>query len=141
MLHLLRHTTAIAVICSTGFAVAGCGGSSSAVSSGAFDGSTSQGLPISFFVTPSGVGSVQFEWRAKCDDGHTHTNEIVLGDGQLRSGAFSVGGTLNTGADAEVNGTVHGDTASGELSRSGPSAFGTDCLAAGISWHARSTSG
>jgi len=114
---------------------------SSGVTAGDYVGSTSQGLPISFDITPAGVNSVQFEWRATCADGQVHTNEILLGSATLQSGSFLVGGTLNTGADAQVSGTVHGSAASGELSRSGPSAFGTNCLDSGVTWTAHPQSG
>lgn len=111
------------------------------VTVGEYVGSTSQGLPISFAVTPAGVNSVQFQWRATCADGKVHTNEILLGGATLRSGSFLVGDTLNTGADAQVSGTVHGSTAFGQLSRSGPSAFGTNCLDTGVTWTAHPQSG
>jgi hypothetical protein len=115
------------------------GGSSSGAAAGTYTGTTSQGLHISFAVTRSGVESVQFDWRATCADGQVHTNTIELGSGTLSAGRFAVGGTLDTGASAAVSGAVHGATASGQLSRSGPSAFGTDCLATGVTWHAQAT--
>jgi hypothetical protein len=132
-----------------GLAIAGCGRAATSVSTTAtngfttrsYDGSTSQGLPISFAATSTSVESVEFEWRATCADGQTHTNKIGLGGGSIQAGGFSLGGTLDTGAFAQVEGTVRGDRASGQLSRSGPSAFGTDCLATGVTWQAHAASG
>ena len=135
-------------------AVAGCGGSnttvtrtvdsSPATSSAeatslprAFVGTTSQGLPISFTVTSASVDSIQFAWRAVCSDNQTHSNTIVLGSAPLTSGNFSASGKLNTGAFSAMSGHVSGRTAAGELSRSGPSAFGTDCVAAHVRWRAQ----
>ena len=123
---------------------AGCGGTSKnastgsagSVASGSFAGTTSQGLPVSFTVTSGAIAAVQFGWVAKCADGQTHTNTILLGGGQMQNGAFSIGGTLDTGASSQFEGTVHGGSASGQLSRSGPSAFGTDCLDIGVKWSA-----
>lgn len=134
--------------------VAGCGGStktvtktvgSSPAASSArvtslprdFLGTTSQGLPISFTVTPTLVQSIQFAWRAVCSDGQTHSNTIVLGSASITSGNFSTSGTLNTGAASAVSGHVSGRTAAGQLSRSGPSAFGTNCSATGVKWGAQ----
>ena len=125
-----------------GLAMSGCGGSTKSATTlapGSYSGSTSQGLPITFTVTPTSVESVDFAWTARCADGQKHTNEIELGNGTIHAGAFSVGGTLDTGALAQVQGTIQGDTASGQLSRSGPSAFGTNCVAAGVKWQARAT--
>ena len=104
---------------------------------GNYAGTTSQGLPISFTVTPTAVESIQFGWRAICADGKSHTNTIALGTAQLASGSFTASGTLNTGASSSVSGTVVGSTASGSLSRTGPSAFGTDCADTGVAWHAQ----
>ena len=137
---------AIAVV---GWGAAGCGATTTTVdttattgfTTGPYGGSTSQGLPVSFNVTSTGIQSVEFTWRATCADGQTHTNTISLGGAAIQSGGFSLGGTLDTGAFAQVDGTVHGNSASGHLSRSGPSAFGTDCLAAGVTWQAHATSG
>jgi hypothetical protein len=151
-----------AVLPSLIFVVAGCGGSTKTVTqtvgsspapstqptaiahtprntsaaSGDYVGTTSQGLPISFTVTPTSVESIQFSWRAICADGKSHLNTIVLGSTSIKSGAFSASGTLDTGASSSVSGKVTGDTASGRLSRSGPSAFGTNCSDTGVTWHA-----
>ena len=110
--------------------------SSSDVSTGNFAGTTSQGLPISFTVTSNSVDSITFTWQALCADGQNHINTIVLGSAQLAAGRFATGGTLNTGASSSVSGKLQGDTASGVLSRSGPSVFGTDCTANGVAWQA-----
>jgi hypothetical protein len=127
--------------------VAGCGGSSHAVttasrsaSAGArdFRGTTSQGLPISFAVAGTSVDAIRFVWRARCADGRVHANAIVFRRAELNSGTFSASGTLNTGADSSVSGHVRADAASGRFSRSGPTAFGTACRATGVSWTAHS---
>ncbi len=135
-------------------ALAGCGASSKSVtrtvdsspgvpsaavtsSQRDFVGTTSQGLPISFTVTPTSVGSIRFVWRAVCSDDQTHSNTIILGSASITSGHFSTSGTLNTGASSAVSGEVRGRTATGHLSRSGPSAFGTDCAAAHVRWSAQ----
>jgi hypothetical protein len=136
------------------FAVAGCGGSTKTVtvtvgsSPGPrsaqvtslphdFVGRTSQGLPISFTVTSTSVESIEFAWRAVCSDGQTHSNTIALGSASLAFGNFSASGQLDTGAFSALSGHVSGRTATGELSRSGPSAFGTDCSATDIRWNAQ----
>jgi hypothetical protein len=121
--------------------VAGCGASTRALTvasfnSGAYVGSTSQGLPISLLVAPTSVESVRFAWTARCADGQAHSNVIVLGVVSINSGHFSESATLITGASSSVAGQLVGDTASGTLSRGGPSAFGTDCTADGVTWHA-----
>jgi hypothetical protein len=106
----------------------------------AFSGTTSQGLPINFSVTATSVRSLSFSWTALCADGQHHTNSIFGGDALLNQGSFSMGGTLNTGGTFQVDGVVNGTTASGTLSRSGPSAFGTfDCTASGVTWQAQAT--
>jgi hypothetical protein len=110
--------------------------SSSGPSAGGFAGRTSQGLPISFTVTPGSVNSITFTWQAVCADGQRHTNTILLGSATLAGGSFATGATLDTGASSSISGKIQGGTASGVLSRSGPSAFGTDCTDAGISWQA-----
>ncbi len=134
--------------------VAGCGGSTKTVtrtvdSSPAapsaevtslprdFVGTTSQGLPISFTVTPTSVESIQFAWRAVCSDNQTHSNTIILGSASITSGNFSASGQLNTGASSAVSGHISGRTAAGQLSRGGPSAFGTNCAAAHVRWSAQ----
>jgi len=103
-----------------------------------FRGTTSQGLPIGFHVTPTQVVSLSFDWTAFCADGQHHSNSIFGGDAPLNQGNFSMGGTLNTGGTFQVDGVVNGTTAAGTLSRSGPSAFGTfDCTASGVTWQAQ----
>jgi len=103
-----------------------------------FSGTTSQGLPISFSASATQVTSLSFGWTAFCADGQHHSNSIFAGDGPLNQGSFSLGGTLDTGGTFQVDGVVNGTTASGTLSRSGPSAFGTfDCTATGVTWQAR----
>lgn len=119
-------------------------GSPSAPSSStttSYTGTTSQGLPITFTATSDMVQSLNFGWRAKCTDGQVHTNTISLGSAPISDGSFSLGGTLNTGGVAHVEGKIDGDTASGELSRSRGSSFNTDCVATGISWEAHAGTG
>lgn len=135
MIAKARALTALAVVA---LGIAACGGSSSSATK-AFTGSTSQGLPISFTVTGALVQSLEFEWRAKCADGQVHTNAIILGNAALQSGTFALGATLDTGAYAHANGTVNGASAAGQLSRSGPSAFGTNCLDTGVTWTAHAS--
>ena len=107
----------------------------------AFSGTTSQGLPISFAVSRTRVISLSFDWTAYCADGQHHSNSIFAGDGPLNQGAFSLGGILNTGGTFQVDGVVNGTTATGTLSRSGASAFGTfDCSATGVTWQAQAAS-
>ena len=102
----------------------------------AYAGTTEQGLPIAFVVSKGAVNEVRFGWRARCQDGQVHTNSIALAGGPIRDGAFRVSGVLETGGVAHVVGTVSGTTASGHLSRSKGSSFGTNCRATGIAWHA-----
>jgi hypothetical protein len=102
----------------------------------AYLGATSQGLPISFVVTATSVDAIRFAWRATCADHQMHENTIVFRSTPIAAGAFSASGTLNTGAQSSVSGHVSGSSASGRLSRSGPSAFGTTCSATGVSWTA-----
>jgi hypothetical protein len=157
-----RHRGAIALTATVivGLGVAGCGDNSTttiittapapgsggvAPSTGSssartFVGTTSQGLQISFAVLADTVTSVQFGWRAKCDDGLVHTNTIALGSAPLQDGAFSVSGTLETGGYGQVDGKVTGDSASGTLSRSRGSAFNTNCVATGVTWSAHTVS-
>jgi hypothetical protein len=105
-----------------------------------FSGTTSQGLPIAFSATATAIQWLDFDWTALCADGQHHTNTISAGGGPLNQGVFSLGGTLNTGGTFQVDGVVNGATASGTLSRSGPSAFGTfDCTASGVTWQAQAT--
>ena len=109
-----------------------------AAGAASFVGTTSQNLPISFAATPSGVLTLSFDWRARCEDGQVHENTIRLGGAPIQKGSFVIDSTLETGGVAHVEGMVDGKTASGTLSRSKGSAFGTNCLATGISWSARS---
>jgi hypothetical protein len=111
------------------------GGAAGAAS---YVGSTGQGLPISFAATPNNVLTLSFDWRARCEDGQVHQNTIRLGGAPIENGSFVIDATLETGGIAHVEGTVDGKTASGSLSRSKGSAFGTNCRATGISWRARS---
>ena len=145
----------VAALLLTILTTAGCGGStktvtrtvdsSPAAASSAqvtslprdFVGTTSQGLPISFIVTPTSVESIQFAWRAVCSDSQTHSNTIFLGSASIRSGSFSTSGELNTGASSAVSGHVSGRIATGQLSRSGPSAFDTSCYATDVRWSAQ----
>jgi hypothetical protein len=129
-------------------AVAGCGGggedaetTSGKPVAGNYAGLTSQGLPISFVVTPGAVGSVRFAWRARCADGEVHTNTIALGGARIHYGVFSTGGLLETGGIAHVDGKLEGSKASGVLSRRKGTAFGTNCRATGITWHAEAQPG
>jgi Concanavalin A-like lectin/glucanases superfamily len=103
---------------------------------GDYRGTTSQRLPIFFTVTPTSVEDVAFGWRARCADGRVHTNMIDLGGTRVRRGHFSVRGLLTTGGRAHVIGRLSGGRARGRLSRWAGSAFGTDCVARGIGWHA-----
>ncbi len=103
---------------------------------GRYVGQTSQGLPISFIVAGGEIHEINFGWRARCDDGRIHANTIALPGGGIDYGAFSSGGGLETGGIAHVDGTFDGARASGELSRSRGSAFGTNCRATGIDWSA-----
>ncbi len=107
-----------------------------------YKGTTSQGLPISFIATPTAILSLDYGWTALCADGQTHSNTISAGGGPIDNGSFSLGGILNTGGTFHVDGTLNGTSASGTLSRSGPSAFGTfDCTASGVTWDAQVSSG
>jgi hypothetical protein len=125
--------------------LAGCGGGSGEEATatsgppepGSYVGVTSQGLPIAFVVHPGAVSSVRFGWRARCADGQVHTNTIALDGARIHYGVFSLGGLLETGGIAHVDGRIGGSTASGTLSRSRGTAFGTNCRASGISWHAK----
>jgi hypothetical protein len=121
---------------------AGCGGgdptppSAGAPPEGRYIGQTSQGLPIGFTVTGTTVRDISFGWRAICDDGQVHANTIALPGGPLSYRGFASGGELETGGVAHVEGEFDGTEASGELSRSRGSAFGTNCRATGIEWSA-----
>jgi hypothetical protein len=106
---------------------------------GTYTGRTSQGLPVTISVSGNRVLTFAFGWRAKCDDGKVHVNTISAGGGKIRHRHFSYGGVhvLNTGGSFHVRGKLRGGSAWGKLSRSGPSAFNTNCLARGVKWHAR----
>jgi hypothetical protein len=116
--------------------VGSCIATAATFRTGSYEGTTSQGLPISFTVTPTSVEDVYFGWRARCADGHVHTNAIILGGTAIRRGRFSVRGLLTTGGRAHVVGRLSGSGARGRLSRWAGSAFNTDCVARGIGWHA-----
>ncbi len=156
-----RHRGVIALTATVlvGLGVAGCGNSSTTTiittaptpsSSGgapsgasgvqSFVGTTDQSLPITFAVVGNTVESVRFGWRAKCDDGQVHSNTIALGSAPIQDGSFSVSGTLTTGGYGQVDGKIDGDSASGTLSRSKGSAFGTNCVATGVTWEAHAGS-
>jgi hypothetical protein len=122
--------------------VAGCGGADDPQPSGGgpvqghYAGETEQGLPISFVVSGTSVRELRFGWRARCEDGQVHTNTIALPGGGIHVRVFTSGGRLETGGIAHVAGEFDGERASGELSRSRGSAFGTNCRATGIGWSA-----
>ena len=151
----IRVTLSVTTVAVLGALLGGCGGggetttvtSTVTVQSHAgvtdvqgYSGTTSQGLPISFAATPRAVLTVSFDWRARCADGQVHTNTIRLGGAPIQNGSFVIDGTLTTGGVAHVEGTVKGGSASGHLSRSKGSAFGTNCVATGISWKAHTGS-
>jgi len=104
-----------------------------------YSGTTSQGLPIAFTMSGDYVLTVRFGWRARCEDGQVHANTILLPGGPIRNGSFRTGGTLTTGGVAHVSGHFAGDKAEGVFSRSHGSAFGVNCTAAGIHWHAQAS--
>lgn len=115
--------------------------STTPTSTDSYTGTTSQGLPITFTASESEIVSLNFGWRATCADGQVHSNTISLGSAPIQDGSFSLGGTLNTGGVAHVEGKLNGSTASGTLSRAKGSAFGTDCVATGITWEAHAGTG
>ncbi len=125
-----------------GCGLAGCEGANDTSRSvatppeGRYVGETSQGLPISFTVTGTTVRELSFGWRARCEDGQVHANTIALPGGGIHYRVFSSGGRLETGGLAHVDGKFDGAQASGRLSRSKGSAFGTNCRATGIDWAA-----
>lgn len=105
---------------------------------GDYEGTTSQGLPISLSVQDGEIADISFRWRARCADGRVHTNGIDLGGGfSLDKGSFATSGILDTGAHAEISGRISGGNASGTLSRWGNSAFDTSCPDRGVRWSAR----
>jgi hypothetical protein len=132
----VHHPRKLQIFALLALGLAGCGTSTSGSSGSTYAGTTSQGLPISFAVTPRSIESIQFGWQATCADGRMHTNTIALGSASIRSGAFATSATLNTGASSAASGTLLGDSATGYVSRAGPSAFGTDCTDIGVTWHA-----
>ena len=125
-------------------ALSGCGievnidaGGDSSPDAGTYAGTTSQGLPIAFSVTPAGgLESVRFGWRARCEDGRVHVNTILLPGAQIENESYAVGGTLETRGVAHVDGRFDESKASGVLSRSRGTAFGVNCRATGVTWTA-----
>jgi hypothetical protein len=151
----IRVTLAVTMVAGLGLLLGGCGGGDETTTvtstvtvqsqSGVTDvegysGTTSQGLPVSFAATHKAVLTVSFGWTARCEDGQVHTNTIRLGGAPIQNGSFVIDALLETGGVAHFEGTVEGSKASGHLSRSKGSAFGTNCLAAGISWKAHTGS-
>jgi Concanavalin A-like lectin/glucanases superfamily len=110
---------------------------SPAFKSGVYTGTTSQGLPIFVGVGRRSIQSVFFRWRVRCADGKVHTNVISLRGDRVRRGRFSFGADLDSGGSVHVSGRIRGVKASGTVSRTGASAFGTECAAQKIRWHAR----
>jgi hypothetical protein len=109
---------------------------------GEYTGTTSQDLPIFLVAGRTGIRFVYFRWRLRCADGQTHTNTVSLENrSRVRRGRFSFDATLETGGSVRVSGRIRGVHASGRLSRRGPSAFGTRCMARRIRWRARYSGG
>jgi concanavalin A-like lectin/glucanase superfamily protein len=107
---------------------------------GKYTGTTSQDLPISIAVNRTEVRSVTFHWRDRCADGETHTNTVILrGRARVRHGRFSLGAHLNSGGSARVSGQLHGDHASGTLSRVGASISGARCEVKHVRWQAHTS--
>ena len=143
--------TAFMAIAVVVLGVAGCGGSddsatttvtstvtapSSPDSATSYAGTTDQGLPVTIIATSNAVLEFTFGWRAPCADGQERTNSIRIGGAPIRDGSFSFDSVLETGGVAEVEGKIDKDGASGTLSRSKGTAFGINCTATGIDWHA-----
>jgi hypothetical protein len=103
--------------------------------SGSYQGTTNDGLPVSFTLNNNVVAGIQFSWQAVCDDGQLHQNTIEPGNAPLSGDMFSVSGVLDTGASARFAGAISGDSSTGTFARSGPSAFNTDCAESGT-WKA-----
>jgi len=109
---------------------------------GDYEGTTSQGLPISLNVQAGEIVDISFRWRARCADGRVHANGIDLGGGvTIDHGSFATRGILDTGAHAEISGRISGSSASGTLSRWGNSAFDTSCPDRGVRWSAHAARG
>ena len=108
---------------------------------GDYEGTTSQGLPISLNVQDGEIADISFRWRARCADGQVHTNGIDMGGAPVHDGSFATTAILDTGAHAEISGRISGSHASGTLSRWGNSAFNTSCPDRGVSWSAQSGNG
>src|SRR5687767_3010235 len=96
-MHGSRHLLALLAVAGALLALAGCGvevdtggdESDSDPAVGTYAGTTSQGLPIAFAVSPDGdVVDVVFAWRARCEDGQVYVNTIVLPGGPVHHGAF-----------------------------------------------------
>ena len=143
MLERIRRLPIQLIFVGIAVALSSCGGTGggnvadAAPTAGTYAGTTSQGLPIAFSVTPDGdVSGLQFAWRARCEDGQVYVNTIVLPGGPVSDGAFETGGGLETGGVAHVSGTFDGSEASGDLSRSKGTAFGVNCRLAGVEWSA-----
>lgn len=110
-----------------------------AFKTGTYTGTTSQGLPIFVSVGRTSIRSVFFRWRIRCADGKVHTNAISFQGERIRRGRFSFGSTLETGGSVRMSGRIRDARASGTLSRTGASAFGTKCAARKIGWSARAS--
>ena len=145
MLQLIRRAPVFLLVIASLLVLPGCGvdvdlggeEDDSAPQAGTYGGTTSQGLPIAFSVSPSGdVLDLRFAWRARCEDGQVYVNTIVLPGGPVTDGSFQSGGGLETGGIAHVTGTFDGSEASGALSRSRGTAFGVNCNLSGVEWSA-----
>ena len=106
-----------------------------------YSGTTEQGLPFVFAVTPSAVVELTFGWRAPCADGEVRSNSIRLGGASIQNGSFSFDSTLETGGVTQVEGAIQGDHASGTFSRSRGTSFGIDCEVSDVQWDARTNAG
>lgn len=107
---------------------------------GVYAGTTDQGLPVSFSVARGAVLDFSFGWRAPCADGKVRSNSIRLGGTSVYDGTFAIGGVLETGGVAQVEGQIDGEKASGTFSRSKGTAFGIDCKVDNVGWHASAES-
>jgi hypothetical protein len=106
-----------------------------------YSGTTAQGLPFVFAVTPSAVVELTFGWRAPCADGEVRSNSIRLGGASIQNGSFSFDSTLETGGVTQVEGAIQGDHASGTFSRSKGTSFGIDCEVSDVHWDASTNAG